>query len=155
MDFKNTLLLRTIAFFKTPMVAFLGVSVEELSDKRCVVKIPVRFRSKNPAGSMFLGALTSGADVAGSLAAYATVRKLKASVSILFKDMQATFIKKAVDHVLFICEDMAVIEEAVKKTVATGEAVQLPVFVKAYGRKNLSEPVATFVLTLSMKRRGK
>ena len=112
-------------------------------------------RAKNPAGSMFLGALTSGADVAGSLAAYAIVRRLKANVSILFKDMQATFSKKAMEDVYFICEDMAVIESAVQKTVATGEAVQLPVFVKALGKKKGDEPFATFVMTLSMKRRSK
>lgn len=102
---------------------------------------------------MFLGALTSGADVAGSLAAYATVRNLNANVSILFKDMQATFINKAVEDVLFICDDLSQIETAVKKTVATGDAVQLPVSVMAFGKKNLNDPVATFLLTLSMKRR--
>lgn len=156
MDLRNTLFLRLSSLIQAPLVAFLGVTVEEMNDQRCLVKIPLRFRSKNPMGSMFLPALTSGADVAGSLAAYHVVRSLgkQGAVSILFTEMNAKFLKKASAHTYFLCEEVGAVRAAVEKTLATGEGVQIPLKVIAYLKERGPEqPVAQFQMTLSVKRR--
>lgn len=153
MDLRKTLLLRAISLLKTPTVFFLGVVVEKVSETGVWIRIPLTYRSKNPVGSMFFGALTTGADVAGSLAAYLAVRELGSPrVSILFKDMHASFLKKATADVIFQCEDGAAIRAAVQQTVQTKQKAEVPVSVVAYLRGGTAaEPVATFKLTLSMK----
>ena len=41
----------------------------ELSDDKCVVKVPLKRRSRNHLRSMYFGALAAGADCAGGLIA--------------------------------------------------------------------------------------
>lgn len=151
-DWKRTLQLRLHAFFRTPVVSFLRPVVERIDDEECRIRIPLGRRAKNPLGSAFLGALTSGADVAGSLTAYAVVMQRKKPVSILFKDMHARFLKKAVDDVVFICRQSGAVAAAVDATIATGEKQEIPLLVEAFSAKDLAgAPVATFTMTLSVK----
>ncbi len=49
-----TLLLRYFGFFKIPLLFFVKPSVVELSDKRVVVRIPLRRRTRNHLRSMYL-----------------------------------------------------------------------------------------------------
>jgi acyl-coenzyme A thioesterase PaaI-like protein len=152
-DWKKTIQLRLHAFFRTPMVAFLRPVVERLDREECRIRIPLSRRAKNPVGSAFLGALTTGADVAGSLTAYAVLAERKERVSVLFKDMNAKFLKKATDDVVFVCRQSAAVEQAVDATIADGEKHEVPVLVEAYlAKETAGPPIATFTMTLSVKR---
>jgi len=154
MDWKMTIVLRLVSLFKCPMVFFLGMIVEEINLSICKIRVPLRFRSKNPMGSMYFGALASGADVAGALIAYKIVMSKKASVSILFRDMRAEFFKKATDDVVFVCKDGAIVERVVNETLATCEGVEADVTVNAYLRSNVDgDPVAKFKMLLAVKAR--
>lgn len=152
-DWKKTIQLRLHAFFRTPVVAFLRPVVERFDDEECRLRIPLGRRAKNPLGSAFLGALTTGADVAGSLTAYSVVSARKKPVSILFKDMHAKFLKKATDDVVFVCRQSAAVAKAVDETLASGEKREIPLLVEAFLAGDLAgPPVATFQMTLSVKR---
>jgi acyl-coenzyme A thioesterase PaaI-like protein len=152
-DWKRTLQLRLYAWLRTPVVAFLRPVVEQLDDEECRIRIPLSRRAKNPLGSAFLGALTTGADVAGSLTAYAVIARRKRPVSVLFKDMHARFLKKATDDVVFVCRQAADVARAVDETLGDGEKREIPVTVEAFLAKDRAgEPVATFTMTLSVKR---
>ncbi len=152
MDIKNTILLKSISLFKCPMALFIGASIHELTSKRAVVKVPLGFRNRNPYGSMFLGALTSGADIAGSLAAYTATREANIKSSVLFKDMHAQFNKKVLSSAYFVCEDVPKVRGLIEKgATELGTPQSCKVTVKCVSNVESDEILAIFNMTLSVK----
>ena len=153
-NMRNTLGIRAFGFFKIPLLFFVSPSVRELSDERCVVSIPLNRRTRNHLKSMYFGTLACGADCAGGLIAVRMIEREGANVSLVFKDFKADFLKRPESTVFFTCEDGKAIQELVRKTIASGERENLSVRVTATcPDKSGAEPVAEFVLTLSLKRR--
>jgi acyl-coenzyme A thioesterase PaaI-like protein len=155
---KETLKLRTLGILKIPVLFFLSPTVLELNDYRCVVKIPLSYRSKNHLGSMYFGALAVGADLAGGLMGWkicdeiSTKTKSKKRINLIFKDFKAEFLKRPEGDVHFTCEDGQAIRKLVEEVALTGERAQIPLNIIATVPSKLGqEPVAKFVLTLSMK----
>jgi hypothetical protein len=79
----------------------------------------------------------------------------KGRVALVFKDFHAEFLKRAEGDVHFTCTQGAEIRALVARTIASGERESLPVQVIATVPKKLGdEPVAKFVLTLSLKKKN-
>ena len=140
---------------RIPALLWLGPRVMELDDEGCAVEIPLGWRSRNHLGSMYLGALCAGADVASGLPALRAIRRGHGRVVPIFKDLRAEFLKRADGDVLFRSRQGRQVAEAVAAADASGERITLPVEVIAtvparYG----DEPVARFELGLSLRRRG-
>ncbi|MCU1348807.1 MAG: hypothetical protein JWO56_1837 [Acidobacteria bacterium] len=151
---KETLGVRAWALRNVFLLYFIQPSILEISERRCVVRIPLTWRTRNHLRSMYFGALCMGADVAGGLIAFHLMRTLKVSVSFVFKDVRGEFLKRPEADVHFTCEDGAVIQELMRKTIETGERQEAKVHVVATVPKKLGdEPVANFELTLSLKKR--
>ena len=152
---RATLFLRTWALLKIPMLSFVRPSVVELSDLRCVVRIGLNRRTRNHLSSMYFGVLCAGADCAGGLIAMKMIRESGKSVSLIFKDFQAEFLKRAEGDVLFTCQDGKAIGDLVRRVIISGEREHIPVQVVAtVPTKEGSDPVARFTLTLSLKAKG-
>jgi acyl-coenzyme A thioesterase PaaI-like protein len=153
-QYRDTLFLRAFGFLKVPLLFFISPSVTELTGERCVVKVPLNRRTKNHWNSMYFGALAAGADCAGGLIAMRQIQEEGNLVTLLFKDFQANFLKRAEGDVLFTCEDGEAIRTLVQKATESGERENLPVRVTATVPSRFgSEPVAEFTLTLSLKRK--
>ena len=131
-------------------------SVLEIDDAHCVVRIPLNWRTKRrDIRAMYLGTLCMGADVAGGLIAFNLVRRSKANVSFVFKDIRGEFLKRAEGDVHFTCGDGALIRDLVQRALASEERQEATVGIVATVPEKLGdEPVAKFALTLSVKRRG-
>ncbi len=152
---KETMGVRAWAFKNVFLLYFVKPSILQIDEQRCVVRIPLNWRTRNHLRSMYFGALCIGADVAGGLIAFHLMRKLQAQVSFVFKDMKAEFLKRPEADVHFTCEDGPVIQELMHRTIETGERQEATVHVVATAPEKLGdEPVAKFELTLSLKRRG-
>src|SRR5262245_2171775 len=111
--------LRLWTLIRVPMAFFLGPSVVELTARRSVIRIPLTWRSKNHLGSMYFGALCVGADLAGGLLALQRIEDSRRKVSLIFKDIQGSFLKRAEDDALFTCGDGEVISELVHRAIAS------------------------------------
>jgi len=154
------MLLRETAFvrlfaLRIPVLLFLGPRVVSLDADGCAVAIPLGWRSRNHLGSMYLGALCAGADVAGGLVAAKEIRERHPRVRIVFADLHADFLKRADGDVLFRSRDGRRVAEAVRQADETGERVTRPMEVVAtVPSKYGDEPVARFTLGLSLKRKG-
>lgn len=133
----------------------IGPKIVELSDDRCVVKVPLNWRTRRrDIRAMYLGTLCMGADVAAGLISFRMVAERKANVSFVFKDMKAEFLKRAEGDVLFTNNDGPVVQELMRRTLETGERQEATVHVTATVPSKMGdEPVARFALTLSLKRR--
>jgi acyl-coenzyme A thioesterase PaaI-like protein len=150
---KDTLFLRAFSFAKIPLLFYAGPTVVSMSDEECVIALPFQRRNKNHLGSMYFGALCIGADAAGGMIAARLLQKVKQGKgSLIFKDFQAKFLKRPEGPTLFTCKDGLRIREAVNRAEESLERVDLPVTVIAtVPSKSGNEPVAEFILTLSLK----
>jgi len=153
---RNTLYIRAFGFLKIPLLFFISPTVEELTDERCVVRVPLNRRTKNHLNAMYFGVLSAGADVAGGLIAMKLIQEKGGTVALVFKDFHADFTKRAEGDVFFTCNDGPGVQDLVERALKTGERVEMPVHITAtVPSKSGDEPVAKFVLTLSLKNRDK
>ena len=152
---KQTFGLRLFGWLKIPLLASVRPSVVELTETRCVVRVPLRRWTKNHLGSMYFGALAIGADCAGGLLAMDQIKRSGREVSLVFKAFQATFLKRPEADVYFICEEGETIRDQVRRALATDERLTEPMHIQAAVRlpDGAFEPVAEFTLELSLKRR--
>jgi acyl-coenzyme A thioesterase PaaI-like protein len=149
---KETAFLRLVSL-RIPSLLFLGPRVLELDDQGCAVKIPLDFRTKNHLGSLYVGVLCAGADLASGLNAAWLIFRKHRKVKLSFKDLNAQFLKRADGDVVFRSRDGARVREAIEQADATGERVTLPIEVVAtVPKKYGEEPVARFTMGLSLKR---
>lgn len=152
-DFKATMGIRLWSLKNVFLLWFVGPSIIEVNEDRCVVQVPLNWKTKNHLGSMYFGALAIGADLAGGLIAFHLMRTRKARASFVFKDLRAEFLKRPEADVIFRCEDGQIIRDLLDRTMTTGERQQATVRVVATAPEALGEEaVARFELTLSLKR---
>ncbi len=150
---KETAFVRLVSL-RIPVLLWLAPRVLELDGEGCAIEIKLGWRSKNHLGSMYLGALCAGADLASGLNAAKLIDERHRQVKLVFADLHAEFLKRADGDVVFRSRDGRRIAEAVRSTDATGERVTLPIEVVAtVPRKYGEEPVARFTMGLSLKRK--
>ena len=149
----DTLFLRVFSFSKIPLLFAVSPRVVAIDSGSCEIAIPFKRNNKNHLGSMYFGTLCIGADAAGGLIAMKALRNLKnGKGSLIFKDFQANFLKRAEGETRFVCRAGEAIREAVNRAYESGERVEIPVPVTAtVPSKFGDDPVAEFVLTLSLK----
>src|SRR5262245_34651110 len=146
--------LRLWTLVRVPMAFFLSPAVVEATARRSVIRIPLTWRSKNHLGSMYFGALCVGADLAGGLLALRRIEESGRKISLIFKDVQGRFFKRAEGDAMFTCEEGETISELVHRVIASGEREERNLRVVVTVPEKLGdEPVAEFLLTLSLKRR--
>lgn len=152
---KPSTMVRLWALRNVFLIALVNPKVIELTDERCVVKVPLNWRTRRrDIGAMYLGALCIGADVASGLISFKFVQERKANVSFIFKDLKAVYFKRAEGDVYFTNEDGKVVQELMRRTLETGERQEATVHITATVPSKLGdEPVAKFELTLSLKKR--
>ncbi|MBI5498430.1 MAG: YiiD C-terminal domain-containing protein [Deltaproteobacteria bacterium] len=145
---RANLLLKTITTLRIPLIAFLAPRVTQYDDERVVLRIRLCRRTRNHVGSMYVGALCTGADCAGGMLAMDLAWQHRGRVKVLFKDMKAEFLRRADGHVDFTCEDGRKIRAAVEAAVRSGERHETPVNVLASVQ---GTPVARFEMLLSAR----
>ena len=150
---KDTLLLRGFALAKIPLLFLARPTVVKLTNEECIISLPYCRRNKNHLNSMYFGALCIGADAAGGMICQRLLDNLKgAKGSLIFKDFHADFLKRAEGDVLLTCKEGPAIQAAVEAATESGERVSIPLKITAtVPSKFGDEPVAKFVLTLSVK----
>lgn len=153
---RDTLVLRAFGFFKIPLLHFISPTVVELTDEKCVVKVPLNRRTKNHLNSMYFGVLSAGADCAGGLAAMRQIQSSGEKIDLIFKDFKAEFLKRAESDVYFTCTEGLEIKNLVAQALNSSDRVAQEVRIVATVPDLLGqEPVAKFTLTLSLKKRTK
>ena len=152
---RETLALRAWAFAKIRMISYVRPTVVELTDERCEIRVPLGWRTRNHLGSMYFGALCTGADAAAALIGLKASQRAGGRIAVIFKDVRAEFFKRAEADVHFACRQGREILELLERARASGERENLPVEVVATVPKLLGdEPVARFTLTLSVRRKA-
>jgi acyl-coenzyme A thioesterase PaaI-like protein len=152
---KATWSLRLFAITRIPLIAIVRPTLLKADRESCVVQLPLSWLAKNHLGSLYFGALCIGADLAGGLIIMNLIRARASRVAFLFKDFHADFHKRAEGATVFSCHDGEKLLALLDRAEISGEREEDVVAVVATVPNKLGdEPVATFRLTISMKKRG-
>lgn len=148
-----TIFVRYFGITKIPLLLFVRPSVISINDDRAVIRIPFRRRTKNHLGSMYFGAMSIGADLAGGILAFRKIKAENQPISLIFKNFNAEFLKRAEGPTFFSCTQGKLIDDLIFRAIESEERVEEIIQVTAtVPSKFAEEPVALFKLTLSLKK---
>ncbi len=141
--------LNMFLMFKLPAAYFTGVRTKSLDSEKCVVTVKHRWVNQNPFKSMFWAVQGMAAELTtGAL----VMQKIKASgenISMLVASNNARFSKKATGRITFVCNDGYKIDEALKRTIETGEGQT--VWMHAVGTNSEQVEVSEFNFEWTLK----
>jgi len=149
----ETLRVRAFTLLKVPLIAWLRPVVEELTPERCVLRLPLSRRSRNHVGSMYVGALCTGAETCMAILLFQRIFAGKLPLVMVARTLDARFLRRAMGDVWFTCEGGAAIEDLAQKAMETGERHEAEVTVVAHVPTDGPDPVARFRTVVSAKRK--
>lgn len=138
--------------FKVALIGYLKPRLIKLTDSDIVICLPLKRRSRNHLNSMYFGALSVGADLAGGLHGFYHADLAQCKVSLAFKSFQAQFLRRPESDVYFVCTEGDTVKKMIEESQSSGERINKPISIKAY-TEYLTQPeeVADFILELSLK----
>ncbi len=142
-------LLFLLGFVKIPMIRFTNPKLLAIDDNSVRVKIKLRRRTKNHLNSMYFGALSVGADIAGGIQVFYFSKKMDRKVSFAFKGMNAQFLKRAESDIIFESNEGQKIQKAMEKSLKEGSRINDSIMVEA--KNDQGEVVATFEMIVSVR----
>ena len=155
-ELKATWFIRSFGLSKVPLIFYCRPTVVKLTEETTVIKIPFKRRNKNHLKSMYFGALAVGADVSGGVLAMHLISKSGRNISLVFKDFKADFLKRPEGDTHFTCDDGLAVKNLIDEATKTGERVNMQLKITATVPEiSGNEPVAEFILTLSLKDKSK
>ena len=142
-------LLFLLGFMKIPMIRYTKPKLLVIDDNTVRVKIKLRRRTKNHLSSMYFGALSVGADIAGGIQVFYFSKKMDRKVSFAFKGMNAQFLKRAESDIVFESNEGQKIQKAMEKSLKEGSRINDSIMVEA--KNDSGEIVATFEMIVSVR----
>ena len=141
--------LNTFLFFKLPSAFWSGVRVKSITTQKCEVTVKHRWFNQNPFKSMYFAVQAMAAELTtGALVMY-QIKKSGQKISMLVANNKGNFSKKATGRITFTCNDGHVIEEAIQKTIATGEGQTF--WMKSIGKDENGDQVSELDFEWSVK----
>lgn len=113
--------LNKFLLFKLPSAFLCGVRAKSINESQCVVSVKHRWINQNPFNSMYFAVQAMAAELSTGAMVMLHIQKSNRKISMLVANNKGNFTKKATGRITFTCHDGHLIEEAVKKTIATGE----------------------------------
>ncbi|PIP74083.1 MAG: hypothetical protein COW89_01105 [Nitrospinae bacterium CG22_combo_CG10-13_8_21_14_all_47_10] len=133
-----------------PMTAYTDFVVDDVSEARCALTIPLTQKTTNHVQSLYLGALAMGGELAPGILALYFIELSQQPIVLVFKDMHMDFLKRADTDVTFVCDDAASLKALVNRAVQSGEREEAAVEARALSADG-ETIFALFKLTVSIK----
>ncbi|MBN8642133.1 MAG: DUF4442 domain-containing protein [Flavobacteriales bacterium] len=141
--------LNTFLFFKLPSAFWCGVRVQSISNTNCVTKVKHKWFNQNPFNSMYFAVQAMAAELSTGALVVSQIKSSGKNVSMLVANNKATFTKKATGRITFTCNDGNLSEEAIQKTIATGEGQT--VWMQSIGTDEKGDQVSVFDFEWTVK----
>ncbi len=113
--------LNTFLLLKLPSAFICGVRVKYIDQNKSIVSVTHRWINQNPFNSMYFAVQAMAAELSTGILVMHHINKSGKKISMLVANNKSTFTKKATGRITFTCNDGHLIEEAIQKTIATGE----------------------------------
>ena len=141
--------INTFLLFKLPSAYFTGVRVKSISETTCITTVKHRWINQNPFKSIFWAVQGMAAELSTGAMVMAKIKENNKNISMLVANNRATFTKKARGRILFTCTDGALINQAIDKTISTGEGQTI--WMKSEGKDAAGDVVSTFEFEWTLK----
>lgn len=148
----NPFMFRLFMLIKLPMAFLAAIKVKSVSSEKCEITVPFRWLNQNPFGSTYFAVLAMAAEMSSGMIALMYTMNAKPSVAMLVTNLEAKFVKKATGLTTFTCESGKEIQEAIIRSIETGEGQTI--ICKSVGKNKAGEVEAEFVVTWSFKARS-
>ncbi len=135
------------------MAFVAGIRVKELTDSKAVTTIKFGWLTQNPFRSMYFACQAMAAEMSTGLLVMNTINNSNLAISMLIIHNKASYFKKAVGKINFICADGDLVSELIIKAKQSEEGVIADM--KSIGIDESGDTVAEFVFTWSLKRKLK
>ncbi|WP_298790646.1 DUF4442 domain-containing protein [uncultured Allomuricauda sp.] len=132
----------TFTFFKLPAAWWCGVRLRHIDAQKAVTTVKHRWFNQNPFNSMFWAVQGMAAELSTGAMVITQIKNSGKRISMLVANNNATFTKKALGRITFTCEDGHLINEAIQKTIETGEGQTF--WMKSTGVNQDGVAVSTF-----------
>ncbi len=113
--------LNSFLFFKLPSAFWCGVRVKSISEGSCIVTVKHRWFNQNPFKSIYFAVQAMAAELTTGALVMIQIKKSGKKISMLVSNNNGNFTKKATGKITFSCYDGHLIEDAIQKTIKTGE----------------------------------
>lgn len=135
--------------FKVPAAWFCGVRIKEFNEEYCMVSVKHRWINQNPFKSMYFAVQAMAAELSTGAVVLKEVEKSKRRISMLVKENNASFVKKATGRITFECRDIDLIKDSVQKAIEDPEGITF--WAKSVGRNKNGEVVSEFNFQWTLK----
>jgi len=135
--------------FKLPAAFFTGVRVKYIDNSKCIVTVKHRWINQNPFKSMFWAVQGIAAELSTGALIMLKIKQSGKSISMLVANNNAAFLKKATGTITFECTQGDLVDEAIKKAIATNEGQTI--WMQAKGINEEGEEVSNFNFEWTLK----
>jgi hypothetical protein len=141
--------LNAYTIFKLPSAYLCGVRTRFIDNDKSIVTVRHRWINQNPFKSMFWAVQGMAAEFSTGALIIGKIQESGKRISMLVTSNNASFTKKAVGKITFTCKDGYLIDDALKKTIATGEGQTF--WMQSVGLNEDGIVVSTFNFEWSIK----
>ncbi|PHS53855.1 MAG: thioesterase [Lutibacter sp.] len=145
--------MKRFLMLKLPSAYLCGVRLREISNTKSVVTVRYKWINQNPFRSMYFAVQSMAAELTTGAMVIKKITKTGRKVSMLVITHKGSFTKKAVGLITFTCNDGNLIDEALKRTIETGEGQT--VIMKSVGVNEQGEQVSVYEFEWSLKLKSK
>ncbi len=135
--------------FKLPSAYFSGVRVQSLDDNEAIATVKHRWINQNPFRSLYWATQGMASELATGILVMAAIENSGKKISMLVRHQQGTFTKKATGRIRFVCKDVALVKEAIEKTIASGEGETIVMTAEGFDAQG--DSVSKFEYTWGLK----
>ena len=139
--------------FKLPSAYLCGVKLKELDTNKAIVSVKYKWINQNPFKSMYFAVQSMAAELSTGAIVIKKIKESGKQISMLVTNHNGKFTKKAVGRITFTCNDGSLIDEALKKTIETGEGQTI--VMKSIGENEQGEQVSVYEFEWSVKLKSK
>ena len=148
---KKILKFNLYTFFNLPSAWWSGVRVTSFVDNLAEVSVKHRWVNQNPFGSIFWAVQGMAAELSTAIFVMRAIKKTGVPVSMLVKNNNATFKKKARGLIKFNCNQGIEVTEVVQNAISSGEAKKITL--KSEGKDMSGDVVSAFEFEWTIKRK--
>ena len=141
--------LNKFLLFKLPSAYISGIRVTSITEKEAMATVKHQWINQNPFKSLYWATQGMASELVTGILVMKKIADSGKKISMLVTEQTGTFTKKATGRITFICKDGDKIEEAIQKTIDTGEGQTL--IMDAEGFNEEYESVSKFEYTWSVK----
>ena len=141
--------LNKFLFFKLPSAYISGVRVKSITDNEAIATVKYKWINKNPFKSLYWATQGMASELATGILVMKQIDESGKKISMLVTKQTGTFTKKAIGKIQFICKDGHLIQQAIDKTIATGEGETLTMVAEGFDESN--DSVSKFEYEWSVK----